>query len=119
MIKVEVAGRYSNSQAPLEALLSHLPNWQRTDRPLGPQRSPYKIILRLGPEAIKNLTADYLAGAPTRELAARYGIAKTTVINLLLRQGIPLRPRGQHAKRRAPAPQAVRRGGRALWPSEA
>ena len=94
MIKVEVAGRYSNSQAPLEALLSHLPSWQRADRPLGPKRSPYKIILRLGPEAIKNVIADYQAGSSTRELASRYGIAKTTVINVLRRRGILLRPRG-------------------------
>jgi len=99
MITVEVAGRYSNSQAPLEALLSHRPSWQRADRPLGPERSPYKIILRLGPEAIKNVITDYQSGASTRELASRYGIAKTTVINVLRRRGIELRQRGDYRHR--------------------
>jgi hypothetical protein len=89
-----VAGRYSNSQVPLEALRSHLSTWHRVDRPVEPKRPSYKIILRLGPEVIKNMIADYLAGASTRQLARDYGVAKTSVVNVLRRQGIPVRPQG-------------------------
>jgi len=50
---VEVAGRYS------------------TDRS-GPKRSPNKIIPRFGPQAIKNVIADYESGASTNQLADQY-----------------------------------------------
>jgi hypothetical protein len=41
-----------------------------------------------------DLVESYRAGASTRELAIRFVIAKTSVINVLRRQSIELRPRG-------------------------
>jgi hypothetical protein len=89
-----VTGRYSNPPRALERVTERLATWARTDRTLLPMRPPIKIIFRLGPEAIKNLSADYLAGASTGRLARDYGIAKSSVNQVLRREGIELRGRG-------------------------
>jgi hypothetical protein len=89
-----VAGRYQNPPARLEVLLSHLPTWRRVERKAlaGPGQVP--VEKTLGPVGVADLIARYRAGASTRELAGRFGIAKTSVINVLRRRGIELRRRG-------------------------
>ena len=94
LITVEVAGRYQNPPVRLEALLSHLSTWVRVDRLRGPIVGQVPVAKTLGPDGVADLISRYRAGASTRELAGRYGIAKTSVINMLRRRDIPLRPRG-------------------------
>jgi hypothetical protein len=91
---VEVAGRYQNPPARLEALLSHLPTWVRVDRLPAQLGGQVPVEKTLGSEGVADLIARYQAGASTRALARGFGIAKTTVINLLRRQEVGLRPRG-------------------------
>jgi len=90
---VEVAGRYQNPPAALQSLLAKLPNWERIDRPYPKECSPHKVSDRLGDD-LQELIAAYQAGASTRVLALNYGIGKTSVLRLLRRTGVPLRPRG-------------------------
>lgn len=69
-----------------------LENWiNRSSRPTNPLSEPHAIRRRLGAEALERLQADYEAGATTRQLAARYGIGKTSVQYYLHQAGVPLR----------------------------
>jgi transposase len=58
-----------------------------------PAARPRRVSHRLGAEAIEQLVTDYLAGATTRDLAARYELSKTTVTRLLRQRGA-VRTRG-------------------------
>jgi len=96
MITVEVAGRYQNPPARLEALLSNLPMWRRVDRSPAATRGQVPVEKTLGPDGVADLITRYRAGASTRELARRFGIGTTSVKNLLRRRGVSLRARGYY-----------------------
>ena len=98
MVGVELAGRYSNPPERLGALVSRLPTWVRVDRGPGLVGRQVPVAKTLGPEGVADLITRYRAGASTRELAGRLGIAKTSVIEVLRRQGIKMRPRGNQSK---------------------
>jgi predicted DNA-binding protein (UPF0251 family) len=55
---------------------------------LRPQR---RVDRRLGNETVTRLTAEYLDGATSRVLAARYGISKTAVVHLVREAHIAVR----------------------------
>lgn len=52
----------------------------------------FRIADRIGEANIAELIARYEAGATMRELASRFGMARTSVANLLRAEGIRLRP---------------------------
>ena len=79
--------------------MSHLPTWRRLDRLPACSEGQVPVERTLGPEGINDLIAQYQAGTSTRELARRFDIAKTSVINVLRRRGVAIRPRG-YAERR-------------------
>ena len=91
---VEVVGRYQNPPVRLEALLSHVSTWVRVDRRAALPGGQVPVEKTLGPAGVADLIGRYRTGASTRELAGRFGIAKTSVINVLRRRDITLRPRG-------------------------
>jgi transposase-like protein len=59
---------------------------------------PILVERRLGPDLVAQLVDAYRAGASTRDLAMRHGVAKSSVNQVLRRQGIKLRPRGGGSK---------------------
>ena len=63
---------------------------KRIERPPAP---PRRVKYRLDRAAIANICAQYQAGSHPSELAREYGIAKNTVVQLLIREGIPIRHR--------------------------
>jgi hypothetical protein len=87
-------GRHQYPPVRLEALLSHLVKWPQVERRALTTMGQLTVHCRLGIAAITELVASHVAGASTREVASRYGIAKTSVINVLGRQRIKLWPRG-------------------------
>ena len=89
-----MAGRYSNPLKPLRTVIELLATWPRCDRSLAAARVPILLERRLGHAAVDQLIAAYRSGTSTRELASRYGVAKSSVIRVLRRQGVQLRPQG-------------------------
>lgn len=92
---VELA-RYLSNKASAETLHRlhaqiGVPAGRRRARTHRPQ--PHATRRRLGQQAVEAVVADYLAGMTTREVAERYGISKTAVIELLRPRGV-LRGRG-------------------------
>jgi hypothetical protein len=71
-----------------------LATWPRCDRSLAAARVPILLERRLGHAAVDQLIAAYRSGTSTRELASRYGVAKSSVIRVLRRHGMQLRPQG-------------------------
>jgi hypothetical protein len=51
----------------------------------------HRVDVRLDEQTIELLLADYRSGASGRQLAERYGLARSTVIGLLRRHGVPIR----------------------------
>jgi DNA-binding transcriptional regulator LsrR (DeoR family) len=49
------------------------------------------VNLRLDEQLVQQLLADYKAGRTGRELAERYGLARSTVIGLLRQYGVAVR----------------------------
>jgi DNA-binding transcriptional regulator LsrR (DeoR family) len=49
------------------------------------------VNLRLDEQLVQQLLADYQAGSTGRELAERYGLARSTVIGLLRQHGVAVR----------------------------
>jgi Mor family transcriptional regulator len=47
------------------------------------------------PQEDKEIVRDYTAGASVKSLAPDYGVSHQTVINVLRRQGVPIRKRGR------------------------
>ncbi|MET8426858.1 hypothetical protein [Nocardia sp. NPDC004860] len=97
---VDLAGRYSK-RADLHKLettrakidtgpSSPLP--RRHKKPLADRpREPRRIEQRLGPATVEELLHAYRDGTSTAQLAARYGISKTAVLNLLTNRKVPRR----------------------------
>lgn len=50
-----------------------------------------RVNLRLDGQLVQQLLTDYEAGSSGRELAERYGLARSTVIELLRKHGVPVR----------------------------
>ena len=55
---------------------------------------PHKLVRRLSDEAVAEILAAYQAGATTREVGMRFGLAHSSINKLLKRQGVPVRRRG-------------------------
>jgi hypothetical protein len=62
-----------------------------------PEREPTKVVAgrrllsRLSEQDIEHLVGEYAAGCTGRQLAERYGIARSTVIRLLKNRGVDVR----------------------------
>lgn len=54
----------------------------------------HKVDLRLDPEIILRLVADYGDGTPTTVLTQRYTLGKGTVLKLLRERGVAIRRQG-------------------------
>jgi transcriptional regulator with XRE-family HTH domain len=90
---VELLGRYSKMVQQLRAIKRLLAasheDW--------PEREPAgviagrRVLFRLSHQDILQLVDDYAAGSTGRELAERFGIARSTVIQLLKEQGVDVR----------------------------
>lgn len=52
---------------------------------------PYKLAVRLTDEQQRELVASYVAGASGRQLAERYSLARSSVLELLKSRGVVLR----------------------------
>ncbi|MEV6102311.1 hypothetical protein [Nocardia sp. NPDC051981] len=99
-LMVDLAGRYSK-RADLHKLettrakidtgpSSPLP--RRHKKPLADRpREPRRIEQRLGPATVEELLHAYRDGTSTTQLAARYGISKTAVLNLLTNRNVSRR----------------------------
>jgi transposase len=93
---VELLKAYSNENIILGRLqrLLELPQ----GREMSVRRPRKQLQRRLPPEQVKNLLAAYQAGQSTNEVAASYGVHRTTVVNILNRHGVPFRVRGMPNK---------------------
>ena len=76
--------------AQLGALLSKASDSSTSDVG-GPDRSPRQAQLRLEPAEVDRLVDQYRSGATVRELAAEFGVGRTTVSAHLERRGLPRR----------------------------
>lgn len=96
---VEILRRYSNlSPSPQATQLAAV---AKTDGPAQqPARSPghiHRAVQRLDQAVIAQLLQDYQAGLTSRQLAAKYQLGKTTILRLLRRHSVQVRPRGWSA----------------------
>ena len=87
--------RYSNPPRHLKAVIERLRSWPRRTRPASVHRLAVGLDLRLGPLGVAELVAAYRTGSSTKQLARRYKISRTGVTELLRRNRVALRPRGQ------------------------
>ena len=55
---------------------------------------PHKLSQRLTNESVAAIVAAYRAGATTREVGGRFGLAHSSINKLLKQRGVPLRRRG-------------------------
>jgi hypothetical protein len=97
---VDFHGRPEGIQ--IEPRRPHIPGGRATD-PAGvpevPPRQQHLVDKRLPHETIQKLVAEYVAGTPSAELGRRYGLAKSTVLNLLRGAGVAVRhPRLSHGR---------------------
>jgi DNA-directed RNA polymerase specialized sigma24 family protein len=74
-----------------------------TDRQQRPPTRQRQTQHRLSVEQVQRLVAEYRDGASVQELAARWGVHRTTVAAQLRQAGVPLRRRGVPADRRTEA----------------
>jgi transcriptional regulator of aromatic amino acid metabolism len=93
---VEILHRYSNlSPSPQATQLAAV---AKTDAPAQePARSPghiHRAVQRLDSAVIEQLLQDYRDGLSTRQLATKYQLGKSTILRLLRRYGVLVRPRG-------------------------
>lgn len=95
--RVELTRLFSNPlrEKALRQLHARIGQTAEPASPISPgaQRGPWSVETRLGAERIEALVADYLAGASSYEVAAKYGISKTAAYGLLKRRGV-LHPLG-------------------------
>lgn len=100
---MELLKLYSNQDIILQKLqrLLRLP---RRERPTARPRSK-QAQRRLAPDQVTELLAAYQGGSTVLELAASYGVHRTTVTGLLKRHGVPFRPPGLDP---ADLPEAIR-----------
>ena len=90
---VELVGRYSNYTEQIKrtkhlAALARKTFPVRLESALAPVR---RVNFRLDEQLVQQLLADYQAGCTGRELAERYGLARSTVIGLLRQHGVAVR----------------------------
>jgi hypothetical protein len=60
---------------------------------------PSKLSQRLSAETVSEIIAAYQAGATTREVGARFGLAHSSVNKLLKNHGVTARRRGPSGRR--------------------
>jgi hypothetical protein len=92
---VEVLQRYAKLPIVASDLRRAL-TVSKSPRRKEPERAPYQpkaLRRRLGENALNQMIADYQAGWTARQLADRYGIAKTSVQNHLHLAGVEVRGR--------------------------
>jgi hypothetical protein len=93
MPQVEVLGRYSKEVQQLRATRRLLAVSEKT----WPDREPLKVVagrrvlFRLSDADVEQLIGEYTAGSTGRELAERYDVARSTVIQILKAQGVDVR----------------------------
>jgi hypothetical protein len=89
---VDLIARYSNQADQLKRVSRTLKSWRRDGRSAPcPVRSPRRVELRLTVADIAQLVADYQAGCAGEQLGESYGLARSTVIELLRAQGVMVR----------------------------
>ncbi|QDG63992.1 hypothetical protein [Pseudarthrobacter sp. NIBRBAC000502771] len=54
-------------------------------------RQRYRLVDRLGPDALDQIVARYEAGEPTTTLSTEFGIAKSSLLRLLKERGVSMR----------------------------
>jgi biotin operon repressor len=90
---VELVGRYSN----LSQQMTRVRTLLALDRSAWSERSepepfvPFRVEQRLSDKQISQLVAEYEAGTSGRQLAERYGLARSTVIAMLKERGVGVR----------------------------
>jgi hypothetical protein len=93
---VDLGGAYSNTNAQVEALETLL---RKLPDPTAPVQSPRdrpkpRWARQLDADQVQAIIRDYVAGATTYELGARFGIDRRTVSAILHRHGVNMRRRG-------------------------
>lgn len=90
---VELVGRYSNytEQIKRTKRLAALITKTFPARPTAVPAPVRRVTFRLDDELLQQLLTEYQAGCTGRELAERYGLARTTVIGLLREHGVAVR----------------------------
>jgi len=98
---VELLVQYSNTGQSAEMLgqLTHIE--PSRSLPLSP--TPKQVQRRLGPDDIDELVAIYQAGATLREVAAQFGVNRTTASKHLERRGVRRRRRSLEPAEQAEA----------------
>jgi hypothetical protein len=92
-ILVELVGRYSNQTEQMKRT-KRLTVLARKTFPARPNPEPApirRVSLRLDEQLTQQLLADYQVGSTGRQLAERYGLARSTVIQLLRQHGVAVR----------------------------
>lgn len=110
---VEVEGAYSNTKDQLTALdklQQKLPDLDEPTDAAPPRSKRAGRPTRLDHDQAQDLIRQYQAGSTVYELAARFGIGRSTVSRLLHRHGIPMRRRGLSPDQIAHAAEAYTAG---------
>lgn len=101
---VEVLRCYSNNYGAVQRVSRLTRHLKRQSRePAAPPRAtyqPHKLGQRLSDETVTAILAAYEAGATTREVGERFGLAHSSINKLLLEHGVT-------ARRRSPSPEEV------------
>jgi DNA-directed RNA polymerase specialized sigma24 family protein len=103
MILVALTGTSSKQQSLVSRLAASQPTLVASPT-ISRRRPPVRqrqVQRRLTAEQAQQLATEYEAGASIQELAARWGIHRTTVAAQLRQTGVQLRSRGVPADRRA------------------
>lgn len=103
-IVVGVLSRYSKDLGILQRLDRITRHLEKQGREVEQQpallpRAPYqphKLNQRLSDETVASILTAYQAGATTREVGQRFGLAHSSINKLLRRRGVILRRRGAH-----------------------
>ncbi len=100
---MEVLRRHSNNYGAVQRvarLNRHLTERPARESPTTPRcpHQPSKLSRRLSTEAVAAIVAAYQAGATTREVGERFGLAHSSINKLLKRHGVELRRRGRRAR---------------------
>jgi hypothetical protein len=100
----EVLRRTSNNYGVVQRdtrLIRHLERrgeGRETHAPPRTAYQPHKLSQRLSDETVTAILAAYQAGAATREVGERFGLAHSSVNKLLKQHGVKPRRRGPRAK---------------------
>ena len=96
MTLVVLEGQLANSTPQVGRVVS---TWRTLPADALPRRRRFKrrifsVRQRLGAQGLEQLVRDYEQGLSLKETAAKYGVAKETVLRLLHAHGVPTRPAG-------------------------